>query len=301
MSFGKNNKEENENIFGMPRIEKEGIKSRHFIYIIVICICIFSIGIGVYFQFFREEKMGLIVGSIIGTNKEIDSEYKKLKENFINIFNNEIQVENEYKGKIKKIRENEDIIFDLYNKENSTDNYTVKIHIPVFNLNTETAKEFNQDIKKNFIDKVESIITSTNKKNIIYNVKYKAYINEDILSLVILAELKEENSSQRMIIRTYNYNLKENKKVTIKDLIDKKDINQEYANSKIKEEIDASQEQNVKLSELGYDANIRKSNSSIYKIKNAEEFFMGEDEYLYIIYPYGNSENTSETDIVIFR
>ena len=48
------------------------------------------------------------------------------------------------------------------------------------------------------------MLSSNSSKNIIYNVKYKAYEQNNILSLIILSELKEGESSERIIIQTYN-------------------------------------------------------------------------------------------------
>lgn len=38
----------------------------------------------------------------------------------------------------------------------------------------------------------------------------------------------------------------------------------------------------------------------IYKIENTSTFFLDKDNYLYIIYAYGNNNFTSEMDIIIF-
>ena len=52
---------------------------------------------------------------------------------------------------------------------------------------------------------------------------------------------------------------------------------------------------------MGYNTNVRDVNADKYKIENAEEFFIGEKGYLYVVYPYGNNEFTSEMDVIIFR
>ena len=39
----------------------------------------------------------------------------------------------------------------------------------------------------------------------------------------------------------------------------------------------------------------------MYKISNAKNFLYGKDGMLYLIYAYGNDEDTSEKDIVIFK
>ena len=47
--------------------------------------------------------------------------------------------------------------------------------------------------------------------------------------------------------------------------------------------------------------NNRDSKSEEYKVENAKYFFLGEKGYLYIVYPYGNKEATSEMDLVIIK
>ena len=282
----------------MPVIEKEGFKLIHLIYILIIVICIVAIGVAIYTQFFKDEKLGVIIGI---TDEEEDEEYNNLKENFFNIFDNSLNIIEQYNGKLNKIKKEDDVIIIAYNNQEQTEKYTLNLNIPYFNINSEVAKKINSEIKTTFKDKSVSVISSKSKDNIIYNVKYKAYEYNNILSLIILSELKEGNSNQRIIIQAYNYNLAENKEVTVKELLELKQIDTNFANNKIKQEIDASQEQNIKLLELGYNTNVRDSKSNTYKIENAEEVFIGEKGYLYVVYPYGNNEFTSEMDVVIFK
>lgn len=49
----------------------------------------------------------------------------------------------------------------------------------------------------------------------------------------------------------------------------------------------------------GYKVYLRDSNSDIYKLDNITEYFIGEDNVIYVIFAYGNQNNTSEMDIVI--
>lgn len=280
-----------------PVIEKQKFEIRHLIYILIIIICIIAIGIAVYMQFFKDAKLGVIFGI---TKEQEDEEYKNLKENFLNIFDNSLNIVENYTEDIEKIRKEEDILL-ANNIQEQKENYTLDLKIPYFNINSNLARKFNQEIKSIFQDKSESIISSTSDINIIYNVKYKAYINNNILSLVILSELKEGNSSERIIIQTYNYNLKDNKEITINEILQGKNIDINNANNQIKEEINSSQEQNIKLAELGYNVSVRDTNSDVYKIQNAKEFFVGDNGYLYVVYAYGNDEFTSEINVVIFR
>ncbi len=280
-----------------PVIEKQGFKAIYIVYIALAILCIIAIGIAVYMQFFKDEKIGVV----LGITKKEDKEYNELKENFTNIFTNNLTKENMYTGEIKKIRENEDIVFSAYNVQEQKDNYIINIQLPFFNINSDTAKEINKELTKSFKEKSEQIMKSNTEEKKIYTIKYKAYVNNEILSMVILSELKEGNNNQRIIFKSYNYNLATNKQVDINELIQLKNIDKTNANKKIKEEIEKSQEQNTKLAELGYNTITRDATSDTYKIENAKEFFLGDKGYLYIIYPYGNKEYTSEMDIVIIK
>jgi hypothetical protein len=280
-----------------PVIEKQGFKAIYIVYIALAILCIIAIGIAVYMQFFKDEKIGVV----LGITKKEDKEYNVLKENFTNIFTNNLTKENMYTGEIKKIRENEDIVFSAYNVQEQKDNYTINIQLPFFNINSDTAKEINKELTKSFKEKSEQIMKSNTEEKKIYTIKYKAYVNNEILSMVILSELKEGNNNQRIIFKSYNYNLATNKQVDINELIQLKNIDKTNANKKIKEEIEKSQEQNTKLAELGYNTITRDATSDTYKIENTKEFFLGDKGYLYIIYPYGNKEYTSEMDIVIIK
>ena len=67
-----------------PVIEKRKFELRHIVYIFIIIISLIAVGVAVYMQFFKDEELGLI----FGITKEDDADYKKLKENFLNIFDN---------------------------------------------------------------------------------------------------------------------------------------------------------------------------------------------------------------------
>ncbi len=280
-----------------PTNKKKRLEIRHMIYILILIVCVIAIGTAIYMQFFKDEKIGLI----IGVNKEEDTDIKQQKENFLNIFDNSINIVSNYNGNINKIRKEDDVILVAYNVQEQNDKYTVDLKIPYFNINSINAKKFNQEIKATFKDKSESIISSNSSKNRVFNVKYKAFENNNILSLIILSELKEGNSNERIIIQTYNYNLQTNEIVSINDILKQKNIEIFDANKKIKNEINSSQEQNIKLSELGYNVTVRDTNKDEFKIENATEYFLGENGYLYVVYPYGNNEFTSELDVVIFK
>lgn len=283
-----------------PVVEKKGFELRHAIYILIILICIIAIVIAVYnIQYFKDEKIGVILGI---SKEENDEEIKALQRDFLNIFTNDINIIEQYNERINKIKDNQEVVVIASDIQEQTKNYTLNLKIPYININTNLAKRINNEIKLTFKDKSQSVISSSkDDDNIIYNVKYKAFEENNILSLVILSELKEGESSQRIIIQTYNYDLKEDKLITIEDMLKIKNIDVKTANNYIKSEINHSQEENIKLSDLGYNVKVRDAESNFYKIENAEQFFIGENGYLYIVYPYGNTEFTSEIDVIIFK
>lgn len=278
-------------------IEKNKFEIRYLIYIIIVIICIISIFVGVYIQFNNNENISVIF------KKKEDSlldEDLILKENFLNMFTNDIEYADNIVGSVNKLEENEDIIVIADDTYEKTDEYLIEMKIPCFNIDSSTAKKINKEIKALFYDKKESIITS-NKKDIIYKVKYKAYEKNNLLSIVILSELKEGEKNQRIIVKTYNYNLQENKETTINEILSIKGLDKNKVNSIIEDEINKSQKQNIKLKEMGYNINVREFNSDIYNVDNTEEYFCDKNGYVYIIYPYGNKEVTSEIDIIVIK
>ena len=58
-------------------------------------------------------------------------------------------------------------------------------------------------------------------------------------------------------------------------------------------------EKSDELAKLGYTTYKRDYTSDVYSINNVTEYFMGKDNALYIIYAYGNENNTNEMDVVI--
>ena len=46
---------------------------------------------------------------------------------------------------------------------------------------------------------------------------------------------------------------------------------------------------------------LRDLNNSMYKIENTENFIINDQGYLYLIYAYGNTEDTNKIDTIIFE
>lgn len=272
-------------------------KTRKLIFLMIIVLCLIAIGIALYYQYYREEKLGIIFG--INTKEELkEEEYNELKANFNSIFDNKLV--NNSNGNYKKINENEDYVYCGYSNTEKSDNYTLNVNLPYINLNNNITYKYTTDINNIFKTKTEDIIAKNLNNNEVFSVSYKAYIVQEILSLVIKAELKEGKNSQRVLIQTYNYNIKENKEETLRDFLDLKGVTESEANKKIKQKIEEKKKQNEQLSELGYNMYVREYDEKIYGISNTTEFFMDEKGNLYLVYPYGNKDYTSEFDLVIF-
>ena len=129
---------------------------------------------------------------------------------------------------------------------------------------------------------------------------FTAYVNNNILSLVIKSTLKEGSTAQRVIIQTYNYDLENDKILSFEDLIKIKELKEEFVQNKINKEIEEIIKEKKAISTDEYNLFKRIKGDKMYAIENTLNFFLGNDNYLYVIYAYGNSNFTSEMDIVIF-
>ena len=284
-----NNKKKNMNI----RLEDEREKNKKLkmMYIIIIAVCIVAVVATGIIQ---------IVKNLPDKEPEIDTSIlQRYKEDFDNIFKNQVNYLKNSGYKIDRIDESQQIVYTGYsNKSNKVSDYNLDVNIPYINIKNTVIEGFNQDIKDTFEQKAKSIL-STQSQNIIYNVEYCAYVTNDILSLVVRSTLKEGENTQREIIQKYNYNLLTQKKVTFEDLLNLKNISRQDAGNKIRSEIKSVESKVNELAQLGYQVYPRNSSSDIYKLDNISEYFIGEDNVIYVIFAYGNKSNTNEKDIII--
>jgi len=264
------------------------------LYGLIFVICILGIGMSMYMQYFQEEKIGVIFGI---TDSEDEDLYNELKNNFNSLFTNDLDNLQGNDLQVEKIKEDFDIVATRHSYSEEKDNYTLDVSIPIINIDNENIKKYNEQIQDIYKQKVDEIKSSS---GYIYNVRYKCYIQDNILSLVIYSELKEKNSNQKIMIETFNYNVVENKEVILEDILNLKNIKVSDANSKIKKEIKEIQDKNNSLTDLGYNMYKRDVNSDMYEVSNIEQFFIGEDGNVYVVFAYGNFDQTSEMDVVIF-
>ena len=276
--------------------EKDTIpKKRLILYIIAISVCILAIIVIIGIQVLGNDIIDEFFG-ISKITKKTEEEEEELKANFETLFQN--QLENKNNNDVKKIDENKDIVYTSYYKDDkSTGNYELNINIPCINIKNKTAQDYNEEIKNTFEEKAEEVLKSTDN-NVIYTVKYEAYIENNILSLIIYSDLKQNTSAQRVIVQTFNFNLENNQKLTLEDIIKIYGLNTQDVKNKINTEIKKEDKKAQDLKSLGYNVFSRDTNSDIYDIENATEFFVHNNN-LYIIYAYGNDRITSEKDIVV--
>ena len=278
--------------------ERNPFKKREIVvYVLILLVCIISIIIAFYVQFYAR----IDVGKMLGFNTEVElgnkteEETELLKVEFDQIFTNSIE-NGEVQENKKKESDKPLVYTKTEKKESKLNSYDIEVHIPYINIDNEKIEEYNKEIE-DFVDKTNSVLESQNR-NTIYTVEYVANVHDDILSLMIRSNLKEGSSAQRVIIQTYNYDLRNNKEITLEEVLKIKNVNLSEVQEKIKKEINVEQKKVEDLKNLGYNIYSRDVASDIYEIENSKEFYLTNDT-LYIIYAYGNETFTSEMDLIV--
>lgn len=272
---------------------------RKILYAVILIICMLAIFISAGVLVFHNDE-GKKKGEYLPVSEE---KYLQLEAEFEEIFTNEtINQINQNILITNKIKEEDQIIGTSYeSKEKLIGKYSLDVKVPYININNSTVREYNNQIEQVFKQKALDIINDTGSKDIIYTVDYVAYINEDsVISIAIRSILKEGSNAQRTIIQTYNFDFKNNREVTLAELLKAKGLNEKEVENKTKAKVRQEQEKVEELKKLGYNIFERNYTDDMYKVKNTTEFFLGKDNFLYLIYAYGNDNYTSEFDLVIF-
>ncbi len=280
--------------------EKVGLKKKTImIYGIIIFVCVASLIVAFYVQFYAR----IDLGRLIGINKDMvygnktEDEKEEMEAEFLSLFNNSIEnIEEGYEN--KKQDESKNLVYTNYEKKETKQNsYDLEVHIPTINVKNEIVDNYNKEIEETFTNMTEKVLKSENR-NVIYTVDYTSNIQNGILSVIIHSNFKEGTKAQKVIIKTYNYDLRNNKEVSLAEVLNFENIDKQIVQEQINTEIKHEQQKVEDLEKLGYNIFTRDANSDIYKIENTEEFYFTKNA-IYIIYPYGNDSNTSEMDIVI--
>lgn len=280
--------------------EKNRIKKKQlFIYISIIIICIISVIIAFYVQFYTRIDIAKFIGisQKAGLGSKTEEQQQTIKSEFNTIFNNTITNDNDTNNS-KKEEADKKIVYTKYEKkETKLNSYDLEVHIPHINISGEVVKKYNQEIENIFVDMAKKVLQSENN-NVIYTVEYVANIQDDILSVMIKSNLKEGSKAQKVIIQTYNYDLRNNKEITLAEVLKIEQLNENDVQNKIKADIQTEQKKAQDLKSLGYNIYSRDINSDIYSIEKSTEFYFT-GNILYVIYAYGNQMATSEMDIVV--
>ena len=275
------------------RLEDESEKNRKmkFVYISTIAICVIAVITAVVIQ---------IVKNLPEKEPEIDTSIlQKYKADFDKIFTNKVNYLKNNEYKIDRIDDSEAIVYTGYsNKDIKVSDYNLDVNIPYINIKNTTIERFNKSIKDTFEQKAKDIL-STQRQNIIYTVNYSAYVTNNMLSIVVRSSLKEGENPEKVMVKTYNYDLTEKKELSFEDFLNFKGISRQDAGNTIRKEIKSIENKINELSKAGYKVYSIDSNSDIYKLDNITEYFIGEDNVLYVIFAYGNQSNTSEIDIIV--
>lgn len=273
---------------------------KYIFFVVLVLICIVAMCLGIYAQFFYKyaDTDIFMIGINIGAKKTAE-EIDILKSNFNSLFNNSLVVNSE-EIKASKIEKKNDYVYTGYNLINEDENYySVNVQVPVININSDKAREINSKIKTEFYDIANNIMRRT-EGNTIYTVSYAAFINNDVLSLVIKSSLKETNKSEKLIVKTYNYAISEDREISLNDLITLKGTTKEDVQKTIDNDIKTAYTNAKIIAEQFGNLYERDLSSDIYKVDNTSNFFLTQDGYVYIVYAYGNNDYTTEMDLIIF-
>ena len=270
--------------------------ARYCIYALIVAFCIIAIIVGVNAQFFStkesDEVPDINVSNVVSVNEEIDISNK-----FMQLFDNKLPQFKDYpnieKGDLSKnylyiYSENPQLPNGPYTKK-LDGKYDIVAYLPVFNINSDVTNSFN-NITINYFVKMMNDIVLNGTTNTNLTISFAANVNDNILSVAIIAKLKEGDKPQRIMIQGYNYDLANNKEVKVADVLAKKNIDMATANSKIEKVVKSADNTLYK----------RELTNPIYSIDKVTNFILGRNGELYIIYAYGNQANVylSEMDIV---
>lgn len=281
--------------------DEHPIKTKQIIlYVSIIVVCIICVIVAFYVQFYARIDLGGFVGikSENSLGEKSDEEIQVLDTEFSNLFVNSVQNDNG-ENNSKKQDESKSLVYTKYEKkESKLNSYDLEVHIPYINVKSDVVDGYNKEIEDIFVKIANNVLQSENT-NIIYTVDYVANVKDGILSVMIRSNLKEGANAQKVIIQTYNYDLRNNKEITLEEVLKIENLNREDVENKIKTKIEEEEKKSEDLKSLGYNIYSRDVSSDIYTIENSTEFYLTENA-LYIIYAYGNSAETSEMDLVIF-
>ena len=222
--------------------------ARYCIYAFIIAFCIIAIIVGVNAQFFstkeNDEIPDINISNVVSVDEEVDISNK-----FMQLFDNKLPQFKEYDN-VKKMDLNKNYVY-IYSENPQLPNgpYTKKLdgkydivaYLPVFNINSEVTNNFNNITMNYFVKMMNDVITNS-VANTSLTISFTANVNDNILSVAIIAKLKEGDKPQKIMIQGYNYDLINNKEIKVADVLTKNKVDVATANSKIEKVIKAIRE-----------------------------------------------------------
>lgn len=281
------------------------MEKRLIIYAVIVIVCIVALGLGVYAQFFANEGQQFTITKPGKTNQEEISENElAIKEQFDTIFTNSLEyTSSTFNNSAVRKDSTKDLVFTS-NQINKVEQgkYNLNINVPAINIVSPVATNMNNEIESTFVSKATDILVNAEASTqyTIYSIDYAAYVNNNILSLIIKSTLKEGNKPQRIMYLSYNYNLETATKITLGDYITYKNTTVEDLQAKVNKEIRDVAQKYKDLNSVGFSMYNRNPEDKMYKLENTTNYFLGKDNYVYIIYAYGNYNYTSEKDVIVF-
>ena len=277
--------------------EQKENQKRKLIFIGITILCILCIIITVVIQIIQLTSEDDMKRNI---TFEVNDEVEIIK--FSDLFDNKINMQDYLIKQSYKKDINKDIVYTVYEKSDKEETkYDLSVNIPTINIENNTINDINEEILNIFKVKADDIIKNDNNSEVIYTVEYTAYLNSNILSLIIKSTLKEVKSAQRVIVKGYNYNISTGEILNIEDLLLIKQLDKNTVKNQINTEIKQKVEQTEALINLGYNIYERNANDEMYKLENIDNIFYGPNGVIYIIFAYGNNNYTSELDIVTIK
>lgn len=285
--------------------EKNSVNTKMIvIYTIAITGCVLAVITTIIALVMGSESMGPAVGNLGGSNDAtgeyvVDVTDEELLSNFEQMYTNSVEIKS-ISVDANKVNDQKELVYSAVSEKRSEAGmYEVEIDVPHINIDNEAIENLNAKYISIYVAKAKNIIEQSDNSRIL--LKYRAVVEKNILSLIIYTELKQGDDPQKLMIETVNYDLVSNKIITLEEYIGRKEkLTKELVQAKIDEGITAAQKADDVLSELGYEVYTRDVESEIYYVEKTS-FFYVEDEILYIVYPYGNIENTRKKDVIIIR
>lgn len=280
------------------------MKNPKTIYILIGAFCVFAIIAAIVAEVFNHKEKDTNNNNVVNNYNENQVQEKtqeEIKSQLNALLINNIIVNNYDTNNIVKIDNEKDIVYTAFDIQDQKENYEVDIHLPVVNIQNPVTIGFNYITQSIFANKAAEILNNKEQEKTIYSVNYAAFINENILSLIIKSNLKIGDNTQRIVVQTYNYNLATGQEMKFVDVLSEKNIIQSECKNKIKKTVERAKEEAQILVNAGYPVYNRNTDNEMYQLANISTYLVGPNKNLYIIFPYGNQHFTSEMDVILYE